>query len=174
NDIDITFLPTQKIVELGIVYVAETRNLFPDMTVMENLELGAYNRNARKKQGSSLEYVFTLFPRLKERIRQLASTLSGGEARMLAIGRGLMSLAKFLAIDEPSLGLAPYLRIEVFNKIHDINKDGITILLVEQTITEAVSFIDRVYLLEDGRIEFEGSPGEALSNNHIKKAFLGL
>ncbi len=167
-------LPPNALVHKGITYVAEKRNLFSEMTVFENLKLGAYSVRSRKKEKENLEYVFELFPKLKTRKNQLASTLSGGEARMLAIGRGLMSSAKLLAIDEPSLGLAPNLRVEVFNKIGEINKMGITILLVEQTITEAAEYINKVYLLEDGRIMFEGKPKEALSNKHIKKAFLGL
>ena len=152
----------------------EKRNLFPEMTVFENLKLGAYSVRSGKKENDNLANVFELFPKLKTRKNQLASTLSGGEARMLAIGRGMMSSAKLLAIDEPSLGLAPNLRVEVFKKIKEINKMGITILLVEQTITEAADYINKVYLLEDGRIMFEGKPKEALSNKHIKKAFLGL
>jgi len=174
NDRMINGLPSHVLVNMGITYVAEKRHLFPEMTVIENLKLGAYSIRSRKKENDNLIYVFELFPKLKIRKNQLASTLSGGEARMLAIGRGLMSSAKLLAIDEPSLGLAPNLRVEVFSKIKEINKNGITILLVEQTITEAVDYIDKVYLLEDGRIMFEGKPKEALSNKHIKKAFLGL
>jgi len=167
-------LPPHKIVEMGLVYVPEGRNLFPEMTVMENLILGAYNKNARKKESKSLEFVFNLFPRLSERKKQLASTLSGGEARMLAIGRGLMSNAKILAIDEPSLGLAPNLRAEVFNKIGQINEAGITILMVEQTIVEAIHLIRRFYLMEDGKIVFEGTEKEALASEHVKQAFLGI
>jgi len=174
NDKIISNLPAHLLVDIGIVYVAEKRHLFPEMTVFENLQLGAYSSHSRKMEKENLNYVFDLFPKLKIRKKQLASNLSGGEARMLAIGRGLMSSAKFLAIDEPSLGLAPNLRVEVFNKINEINKNGITILLVEQTITEAAKYIDKVYLLEDGSITFEGTTEDALSNNHIKKAFLGL
>ena len=174
NDRMVNGLPSHTLVNMGITYVAEKRHLFPEMTVLENLKLGAYSVRSRKRENDNLAYVFELFPKLKIRKNQLASTLSGGEARMLAIGRGLMSSAKLLAIDEPSLGLAPNLRVEVFNKIGEINKMGITILLVEQTITEATDYINKVYLLEDGRIMFEGKPKEALSNKHIKKAFLGL
>jgi len=171
---EITGLSTLKLVEMGIVYIAEDRHLFPQMTVLENLKLGAYNTNARAKEAESLDYVLELFPRLKERIKKQAQTLSGGEARMLAIGRGLMSNAKFLAIDEPSLGLAPNLRAEVFEKIKDINKSGITILMVEQDITEASEYADRIYLMEDGRIVFDGTEEEVFKNEHVREVFLGI
>ena len=169
-----TGLPALKLVEMGVVYIAEDRHLFPQMTVLENLKLGAYNTNARSKEAESLDYVLELFPRLKERLKKQAQTLSGGEARMLAIGRGLMSNAKFLAIDEPSLGLAPNLRAEVFKKISDINKGGITILMVEQDVTEAAEYVDRIYLVEDGRIVFEGTEEEVFKNEHVKEVFLGI
>ena len=169
-----TGLPALKLVEMGVVYIAEDRHLFPQMTVLENLKLGAYNTNARSKEAESLEYVLELFPRLKERLKKQAQTLSGGEARMLAIGRGLMSNAKFLAIDEPSLGLAPNLRAEVFKKISDINKGGITVLMVEQDVTEAAEYVDRIYLVEDGRIVFEGTEEEVFKNEHVKEVFLGI
>ena len=169
-----TGLPALKLVEMGVVYIAEDRHLFPQMTVLENLKLGAYNTNARSKEAESLDYVLELFPRLKERMKKQAQTLSGGEARMLAIGRGLMSNAKFLAIDEPSLGLAPNLRAEVFKKISDINKGGITVLMVEQDVTEAAEYVDRIYLVEDGRIVFEGTEEEVFKNEHVKEVFLGI
>ncbi len=171
---EITGLPALKLVEMGIVYIAEDRHLFPQMTVLENLKLGAYNTNARSKEAESLDYVLELFPKLKERLKKQAQTLSGGEARMLAIGRGLMSNAKFLAIDEPSLGLAPNLRAEVFKKISDINKGGITVLMVEQDVTEAAEYVDRIYLVEDGRIVFEGTEEEVFKNEHVKEVFLGI
>ena len=171
---EITGLPALKLVEMGIVYIAEDRHLFPQMTVLENLKLGAYNTNARPKEAESLDYVLELFPRLKERMKKQAQTLSGGEARMLAIGRGLMSNAKFLAIDEPSLGLAPNLRAEVFKKISDINKGGITVLMVEQDVTEAAEYADRIYLVEDGRIVFEGTEEEVFKNEHVREVFLGI
>ncbi len=169
-----TGLPALKLVEMGVVYIAEDRHLFPQMTVLENLKLGAYNTNARSKEAESLDYVLELFPRLKERLKKQAQTLSGGEARMLALGRGLMSNAKFLAIDEPSLGLAPNLRAEVFKKISDINKGGITVLMVEQDVTEAAEYVDRIYLVEDGRIVFEGTEEEVFKNEHVKEVFLGI
>lgn len=163
-----------KLVERGIVYIAEDRHLFPEMTVLENLELGAYSANARPKMAESLKYVLELFPGLKERIDKQAQTLSGGEARMLAIGRGLMSNARFLVIDEPSLGLAPFLRTEVFEKISEVNKNGITVLLVEQDVSEASELANRIYLIEDGRIVLEGSRDEVMGNKHVKEAFLGI
>jgi len=153
-----TGLPALKLVEMGIVYIAEDRHLFPQMTVLENLKLGAYNTNARSKEAESLDYVLELFPRLKERMKKQAQTLSGGEARMLAIGRGLMSNAKFLAIDE----------------ISDINKGGITVLMVEQDVTEASEYADRIYLVEDGRIVFEGTEEEVFKNEHVREVFLGI
>jgi len=174
NGIEINKLPIQKIIEMGLVYIPEERHLFPQMTVMENLKLGAYNINAWRKKAENLDYVFQLFPRLKEREKQLASTLSGGERRMLAIGRGLMSSPKFLAIDEPSLGLAPNLTMDVFNKIDEINKRGVSVILVEQSVTQAAELADRVYVIEDGRIVFEGGKEEALSDEHVKKVFLGI
>jgi len=167
-------LPTEEIVEMGLVYIAEERHLFPEMTVLDNLQLGAYNRNAQPKERENLDYVFQLFPRLKDWRKRQASTLSGGEGRMLAIGRGLMSNARFLAVDEPSFGLAPNLRIDVFNKIKEIKESGISVLLVEQNVTQASEIADRIYLMEDGRIVFEGGKEEALSNEHVKKVFLGI
>jgi len=155
-------------------YIPEDRHLFPQMTVLENLKVGAYSTKARPKVVENLEYVFQLFPRLKEFSNRQAQTLSGGEARMLAIGRGLKSSAKFLAIDEPSLGLAPYLKIEVFEKITEINKTGITILMVEQDVTDAAEYAERIYLVEDGRIVFEGNEEEIMENEYVRGAFLGI
>jgi branched-chain amino acid transport system ATP-binding protein len=171
---DITNLGSLKLVEMGLIYIAEDRHLFPQMTVLENLKLGAYNTQARSKEAENIDYVLELFPKLKERINQLAETLSGGEARMLAVGRGLMSNAKLLAVDEPSLGLAPNLREEVFKKISNINKTGITVLMVEQDVTEASEYTDKIYLVEDGRIVFEGNREEVMSNKHVKAVFLGI
>ncbi len=171
---DITNLGALKLVEMGLVYIAEDRHLFPKMSVMDNLELGAYNVHARAKMAENIEYVLEMFPRLKERISHLAEQLSGGEARMLALGRGLMSNAKLLAIDEPSLGLAPFLREEVFKTIATINKTGITVLMVEQDITEASEYTDKVYLVEDGRIVFHGTTEEVMQNEHVKAVFLGI
>ncbi len=171
---EISKLPSQILVEMGIVYIAQDRHLFPYMTVLENLKLGAYNTRAQPKAAENLEYVFQLFPRLKERKNQRAGTLSGGEGRMVSIGRGLMANAKFLAIDEPSLGLAPSLEAEVFKKIYDIHKRGTTILLVEQDVTKALEHAERCYLVEHGRIVFEGSKEQILSDEHVKTAYLGI
>jgi branched-chain amino acid transport system ATP-binding protein len=167
-------MPTQKIVGMGMVYIAEDRHLFPDMTVLENLKLGAYTPHARTKEAENLDYVFHLFPKLKDWRKRNASTLSGGEARMLAIGRGLMSAARFLAIDEPSLGLAPIVRHDVFTAIKEINERGISVLMVEQSVVQISEMVDRTYLMEDGRIVFEGSKDEALKDEHVKEVFLGV
>lgn len=171
---DITGLPAEKLVNGGLTYIAENRELFPQMTVLENLKLGAYSKNARSSEKENLERVFSLFPRLAERKKQLASTMSGGEARMLAIARGLMSNAEFLCVDEPSLGLQPNLRFEVFNIIREINRQGKTILLVEQNIPQITEMADRLYVLEEGRITFQGNKDEALHNDHLKEIFLGM
>lgn len=170
----ITGLGAEKIVNMGVTYIAENRELFPEMTVLENLKLGAYSKSARAFEKENLERVFNLFPRLKERTSQFASTMSGGEARMLAIARGLMSNANFLAIDEPSLGLQPNLRDEVAGIIRQINEDGITVLLVEQNIPQITELADRLYVLEEGHITFEGTKDEALGNDHLKEIFLGM
>jgi branched-chain amino acid transport system ATP-binding protein len=174
NEHEISHLGTFEIVNLGLVYVAEERHLFPEMTVLKNLNLGAFCRKARKKKSQNLETVFNLFPRLKDRRNQMASTLSGGEARMLAIGRGLMSSAKLIAIDEPSLGLAPNLRHMVFDKIAEIRNHGVGILLVEQNVAQALEIVDRIMLIEDGKIVFESDREKALNFDRIKKLYLGM
>ncbi|MCP3940199.1 MAG: ABC transporter ATP-binding protein [Desulfobacteraceae bacterium] len=171
---DITGLKSEKLVNKGITYIAENRELFPEMTVLENLKLGAYSKSARPHEKKNLEKVFSLFPRLAARKSQLASTMSGGEARMLAIARGLMSNAKFLAIDEPSLGLQPNLRNEVARIIKEINSQGITLLVVEQNTPRIMELADKFYVLEEGRISFEGSKEDALGNDHLKEIFLGI
>jgi branched-chain amino acid transport system ATP-binding protein len=173
HDEEINSSTSERLVEMGLVYIAEDRHLFPDMTVLENLKLGAYNRSAREKEDENLEYVLEMFPKLKILLKRYASNLSGGEARMLAIGRGLMSNAKLLAIDEPSLGLAPNLRLEVLNKIAEVNKSGITILLVEQSTPQLSEMADRFYLMEEGQITFAGNQQDALCNERLKEAFLG-
>jgi branched-chain amino acid transport system ATP-binding protein len=171
---EIQGLPSHKLVEMGVVLISEERHLFPEMTVMENLRLGAYNRNARGKEAENLEVVFGMFPRLKDFAKKSALTLSGGEARMLAIGRGLMSNARFLAIDEPSFGLAPILRTQVFEQIVALRDRGLSILLVEQTTGDIAEQSDYIYLLEDGRIAFSGSKDEALHDDVVRKVFLGI
>ena len=170
---DITRWATHKVVNQGLVYVAEARHLFPDMTVLQNLQLGALNTTARRDMRESLEYVYQLFPRLEEMSNRVVSTLSGGEARMLTIGRGIMSCAKLLAIDEPSFGLAPNIRNEVFQKINDIRVKGTTILLVEQNVNQVIQFADRVCLIEDGQIVFEADREKALFDDRMKEVFLG-
>jgi branched-chain amino acid transport system ATP-binding protein len=174
KDQDIIKFSSEKIVNLGITYIAENRELFPYMSVMENLKLGAYSKNARKYEKENLEKVFTLFPRLAQRKKQYASTMSGGEAKMLAIARGLMSNADFLAIDEPALGLQPNLRLEVARIIKEINNQGKTILVVEQNIPQITDLADKLYVLEEGHITFEGNKDDALSNDHLKEIFLGM
>ena len=152
QDKGINGLATENIVNLGLIYIAENRELFPNMTVMENLKLGAYSKNARPHEKANLEWVFDLFPRLVERQKQLASTMSGGEARMLAVARGLMSNADFLCIDEPSLGLQPSLRHEIFSIITQISDQGKTVLMVEQNIPQIAELADRIYVMEEGQI----------------------
>jgi len=174
KDKDINGLTTEKIVTLGITYIAENRELFPYMTVLENLKLGAYSKTARSHEKENLEWVFDLFPRLVDRRKQFASTMSGGEARMLAVARGLMSNADFLCVDEPSLGLQPSLRHEIFSIIRQINNQGKTVLLVEQNIPQIAEMADRIYVMEEGKISFEGNKDEALNNEHLKEVFLGM
>jgi len=171
---DIRGLQTEKVVNMGITYIAENRELFPQMTALENLKLGAFSKNARPHEQTNLEKVFSLFPRLRDRQKQVASTMSGGEAKMLAVARGLMSNADFLCIDEPSLGLQPSLRFEIFTTIKEINKQDKTVLLVEQNIPQIAELADKIYVMEEGRISFDGSKDEALSNRHLKEVFLGM
>ena len=166
--------PPHRIVGRGVVQVPEGRKLFPQMTVRENLELGAYTREAWEKRSETIEWVYNLFPRLKEREKQLAGTMSGGEQQMLAIGRALMSRPKLLMLDEPSLGLAPILVLQVFDTVKRIREEGISILIVEQNVKMTLSIADRGYVLENGRIVLEGSGGELLGNPHVKKAYLGI
>ena len=172
--VDINGLATEKIVNMGLIYIAENRELFPHMTVMENLKMGAFSKNARPYEKENLERVLALFPRLKERVKQTASTMSGGEAKMLAVARGLMSNADFLCIDEPSLGLQPSLRHEIFSNIKQINEQGKTVLLVEQNIPQIAELADRIYVMEEGKISFEGNKDQAFDNEHLKEIFLGM
>jgi branched-chain amino acid transport system ATP-binding protein len=171
NGEELSKLPAHKIVERGLVYIPEERNLFPDMTVMENLKMGAYNRRAHKTFKSNLEFVFHVFPRLAERRSQYCSTLSGGEARMVAIGRGLMSETSLLLVDEPSIGLSPGLRKAVFEAIARINGERkITILIVEQEIANALRLSTRFYLLKNGQIATERKASE-VDVAEIEKAY---
>ena len=162
------------IVALGLVQVPEGRRLFPYMTVLENLELGAYSREARRQRAKSLEMVLGLLPILKERQGQLAGSLSGGEQQMLAIGRGLMALPRLLMLDEPSLGLAPMLVKQILETVRDVNARGMTVLLVEQNVQHSLRLAHRGYVLENGRIVLEGQGSELLGNPHLKKAYLGM
>jgi branched-chain amino acid transport system ATP-binding protein len=165
---------SHQIVELGIIQVPEGRMLFPEMTVMENLEMGCYSLRARKNFKGSLQEVINLFPILAERKEQLAGTLSGGEQQMLAIGRGLMAQPKVLMLDEPSLGLAPLVVEEIIETIKAIRTRGTAILLVEQNVFHALSISDRAYILENGEIVMEGKGEELLKNEKVRKAYLGL
>jgi branched-chain amino acid transport system ATP-binding protein len=167
-------LPPHAIVEKGIVQIPEGRLLFPEMTVMENLDMGAYIERAYQRRQESLQEVFSLFPKLKERQGQIAGSLSGGEQQMLAIARGLMSLPKLLMLDEPSLGLAPVVVEEMFKIIQEVNHRGIAILLVEQNVFHALSLAHRAFVLENGEVMMEGTGQEILNNEGIKSAYLGI
>lgn len=171
---DIEKVSPQKMVSIGMGHVPEGRRIFAQMTVLENLEMGAYSRKSNKAEFSKdLELVFKRFPRLKERIKQLAGTLSGGEQQMLAIGRTIMSHPELILLDEPSMGLAPILVDEIFNIIEEINKTGTTILLVEQNANRALQIADRGYVLETGKIVIQGDAKNLIENDDIKKAYLG-
>lgn len=161
-------------VEAGISLIPERRRLFPYLTVEDNLEIGAYGKRARAYTKKSLEWVYQLFPILKERRKQMAGTLSGGEQQMAAIARGLMSKPKLLMLDEPSLGLAPIIVLEVFKLIREINDAGVTILLVEQDVYQTLRVAEKAFVLETGRIVMEGSGEKLMKEEHIRKAYLGL
>lgn len=165
---------TSAIVETGIIQIPEGRQLFPSMTVLENLELGALNPRARKDKNANLKGIYKLFPRLEERKAQTAGTLSGGEQQMLAIGRGLMSKPKILMLDEPSLGLSPILVNTIFEIIRRINQEGMTILLVEQNIHHSLRLARRAYVLENGEMVMHGPAQEMLQDDHVCRAYLGL
>jgi branched-chain amino acid transport system ATP-binding protein len=167
-------LAPHKIIEYGIVHVPEGRRLFPEMSVEENLIMGTLHREAKSKRTETMEYVYDLFPRMKERRKQMAGTLSGGEQQMLAVGRGLMSLPKLMMFDEPSLGLAPILVEEIFSMVKRINEEGVTILLVEQNVRQTLAMCNRAYALENGRVVLEGTGQELMSNEHVRQAYLGI
>ena len=167
-------MPSHVIVARGVVQVPEGRKIFPGLTVKENLELGSYVAAARAHRRQSLERVLGLFPRLAERQRQAAGTMSGGEQQMLAIGRALMARPRILMLDEPSLGLAPIIVQEIFRIIAEINRLGTTVLLVEQNTRQALSLSRRGYVLENGRIALEGSGADLLGNEHVRRAYLGM
>ena len=162
-----------KIVTTGIAMSPEGRRVFPDMTVLENLKIGAYLRRDKAEIAKDIQWVYSLFPRLEERSWQLAGTLSGGEQQMLAVGRALMSRPKLLLLDEPSLGLAPLVVQDIFSIIREINKQGVTVLLVEQNAQMALSVADRAYVLETGRVVMEGTGAELLTNERVRSAYLG-
>jgi branched-chain amino acid transport system ATP-binding protein len=170
----ISILKSNEVVEKGVIHIPEGRRLFPFMTIMENLQVGAFPKRAQGKEDENLRLVFTLFPVLSERSNQLANTLSGGEQQMLAIGRALMSNPLLLMLDEPSLGLAPILIKDIFETVMEINKRGTTILLVEQDVQHSLSISDYAYVLENGRLAMEGKGGELLDDKHVKKAYLGI
>ena len=167
-------MPPYQIVKIGISHIPEGGKPFPDMTVRENLEMGAYGNETWKKREETLEQVYDIFPILKERKRQLARTLSGGERQMLAMGRGLMSRPKLCMLDEPSYGLAPLLVKELFSVTQTLRNQGMTLLLVEQNVQQTLEIANRSYVLENGRIVSEGKSEELLKDDHIKKAYLGL
>lgn len=174
NNTDISMMPAQEIVKLGISHVPEGRKIFAPLTVKENLLMGAYTRKDQDEIQHSLDRVFSSFPRLKERINQLGGTLSGGEQQMLATGRGLMSRPTLLMMDEPSMGLSPILVEEIFSIIKAINAEGTSILLVEQNAQMALSISHRAYVLETGRIRLQGSAKEIADNPQVKSAYLGI
>ena len=174
NGENVTNIEAHKLVSLGMAHVPEGRRIFTELTVLEDLEMGAYTRNDTEQIKEDINHMFTLFPRLAERKKQLAGTMSGGEQQMLAMARALMSSPSLLLLDEPSMGLAPLLVQEIFNIIERINKEeNVTVLLVEQNANMALSIADRGYVLETGKIILEGTGKELLSNPEIKKAYLG-
>jgi branched-chain amino acid transport system ATP-binding protein len=170
---DLGKLASHEVVELGIVQVPEGRKIFSEMTVVENLRMGSFVKATRKDRERNMDRVFTLFPRLAERKGQLGGTMSGGEQQMLAIGRGLMANPKVLLLDEPSLGLSPLLVKNIFDILREINRQGTTILLVEQNVYQSLHISNRAYVLETGRVVLTGTGAELLANAHVKKAFLG-
>jgi branched-chain amino acid transport system ATP-binding protein len=174
NGIRLDQLPPNKIIEHGVVHVPEGRRLFPEMSVKENLIMGSLYGEAKTQRNETIEYVYSLFPRLQERRKQLSGTLSGGEQQMLAVGRGLMSLPKLMMFDEPSLGLAPILVQDIFDLIKKINQEGVTILLVEQNVTQTLAMCDRAYVLENGRNVLQGTGQELMANDHVKEVYLGI
>ena len=167
-------LPAHVVTRLGISYISEGLNLFTGMSVRENLLLGAYTIKDKRKQLETLDFVYQLFPRLRERARQLAGTMSGGERKMLAIARGMMSNPQLLLVDEPSLGLAPHLTHDVFRALIELRKRGVTILLVEQNVHATLEITERAYILEHGRIAMAGPSGEMKANEHVRNAYLGI
>ena len=173
EDKDLLKTPAHKIVSMGIAHVPEGRRIFQQLTVFENLKLGAYTRKDKKEIADTLELVYERFPRLKERRTQIAGTLSGGEQKMLAMGRALMSHPKIILMDEPSMGLSPLYVTEIFDIIRSVNESGTTVLLVEQNAKKALSIANRAYVLETGKIVLSGDAHELMNNDSVKKAYLG-
>jgi branched-chain amino acid transport system ATP-binding protein len=174
QDQQLNLIPANKIIEHGVAHVPEGRRLFPEMSVRENLIMGSLTPAAKAKRNETMEWIFGLFPRLREREKQLAGTLSGGEQQMVAVGRGLMALPKLIMFDEPSLGLAPILVADIFRIIRRINKEGVTVLVTEQNTKQSLETSDRGYVLENGRVVLSGSGQELLNNEHVKQAYLGI
>jgi branched-chain amino acid transport system ATP-binding protein len=174
DGVELSRLEPHEVVALGIVQVPEARRIFPEMTVFENLRMGSYLKATRKDRDRNVERVFTLFPRLKERRKQLGGTMSGGEQQMLAIARGLMANPKVLLLDEPSLGLSPLFVSNIFSIIREINRQGTTILLVEQNVFQSLNIAHRGYVVETGRIVLSGGGQQLLGDQHVKRAFLGM
>jgi branched-chain amino acid transport system ATP-binding protein len=173
-DKDIGALPPYLIAALGIAHVPEGRQVFPELTVKENLEIGAFIPSAKAERSRTLDHVFSIFPVLAERRRQLAGTMSGGEQQMLAVGRGLMLKPRLLMLDEPSLGLAPVVTDATFEKIEEIHAMGMAILLVEQNVSRALTLVQRAYVLEGGRVIMHGTSAELANNKNVRAAYLGL
>jgi branched-chain amino acid transport system ATP-binding protein len=171
---DLAALPPHRITELGIAHVPEGRQVFPEMTVNENLEIGSYAPRARAERARSLEFVYGIFPRLAERRKQLAGTMSGGEQQMLALGRGMMLKPRLLMLDEPSLGLAPVMTDATFQKIQEIHSMGTAVLLVEQNVNRALTLVQRAYVLESGRVIMHGTSAELANNKQVQAAYLGI
>jgi len=171
---NIASLPAYKITELGIAHVPEGRQVFPELTVKENLEIGAYIPKARAARTQTLDLVFAIFPVLAERRKQLAGTMSGGEQQMLAVGRGLMLRPHLLMLDEPSLGLAPVVTEATFDKIQEIHAMGTAILLVEQNVSRALTLVQRAYVLESGKVIMKGTSAELVNNKQVQAAYLGI
>jgi branched-chain amino acid transport system ATP-binding protein len=174
DGVDLTSLPPYRIPELGIAHVPEGRQVFPEMTVQENLEIGAYVPKAKADRAKTMQLVYEIFPRLADRRRQLAGTMSGGEQQMLAVGRGLMLKPRLLMLDEPSLGLAPVMTDVTFEKIGEIHKLGTAILLVEQNVSRALTLVARAYVLESGKVIMHGSSSELANNKQVQAAYLGI
>jgi branched-chain amino acid transport system ATP-binding protein len=174
GDVDLDKLQSHEVVEQGLIQVPEARRIFPEMTVVENLRMGSFVKATRKDREKNMERVFGLFPRLAERKGQLGGTMSGGEQQMLAIARGLMGNPKVMLLDEPSLGLSPLLVKSIFEIIKEINRQGTTILLVEQNVYQSLRISHRAYVLETGRVVLSGTGEELLGNDHVRKAFLGI